>query len=364
MAIYFLIVFGVYFLMVVMLLAGWLVAPTASASKEIPSSVVSVLVPYRNEQENLVPLLESLKNQNYPEHQFEVILINDQSSDNSEAVVFKHIGSRVNFRAINADGLGKKQALIAGIQFAKGSILATTDADCVLPSDWILSIARSFETKGTMMSLGLVLLSGKSFWASLQRIEFYSVMGVTRSMLGWQQPILCNGANLAFRKQAFETVGGYSDNIHLASGDDEFLLRKVVDTFGNKAVQEHAAWVETKAQSTLYSFFQQRIRWASKWRHNSSLLSKSIAVFVFLLQVSWWPLLIYAAVQGDKLMHYLVAVKILMEFTFLFNVSSYFKRRFDNLAFLALQSIYSLYVIAVGLASWQKTFSWKERTVK
>lgn len=364
MAIYFLIVFGVYFLMMVILLAGWLVAPTASASKEIPASIISVLVPYRNEQDNLVPLLESLTNQNYPAHQFEVILINDHSSDNSEKVILQHIASGANFRMITSPASGKKQALTAGIQQAKGSIIATTDADCTLPHDWILSIARSFETKSTMMSVGLVVISGKSFWASLQRIELYSVMGVTRSMLGWQQPILCNGANLAFRKQAFETVGGYSDNIHLASGDDEFLLRKVVNTFGNKAVQEHAAGVETIAQSTLFSFFQQRIRWASKWRHNSSLLARLLAVFIFLVQVSWWPLVIYAFVQGDKLMQYLVAVKILMEFTFLFQVSTYFKRRFDNLAFLALQSIYSLYVITVALASWQKTFLWKERTVK
>jgi cellulose synthase/poly-beta-1,6-N-acetylglucosamine synthase-like glycosyltransferase len=200
------------------------------------------------------------------------------------------------------------------------------------------------------------------FFEDLQAIEFASLIGVSGATMAAGRPTMCNGANLAFRKAAFLAVDGYTGNLGIASGDDEFLMRKVFARYpqGLRYVANPAAVVTTQAASVLAIFFRQRVRWASKWRYNSSVLTRAVAVYVFLLQVAWL-IAFYLALAGYGVVWPVVlGLRAVLECFFLLPVCSVLGIRWRWPAFLALQILYPVYVIAVALVSLFYKPRWKE----
>ncbi len=363
MIVYFLIVFGIYFLVMIALITGWMLAAQEQKKSASTSTLmISVVVAYRNEENYVVDLLNSISTQNYPAEKFEVIFVNDHSSDQSYEKVEFEKPKVLNFSNLHLkDHAGKKQALKFGIARAKGTIIATTDADCTHAEDWLASINASFQKEQTQLSIGAVQMQGDTLWDKIQQMEFFSVMGVTLATFGLHHPIMCNGANLAFRKTAFDYVNGYDDNLHIASGDDEFLLRKVIERFGKSAIGQHSSVVATKTHVSLTDFLRQRTRWASKWKTNPSIYAGILALVMMGVQLLWWPLLFDFIKYGNPLVRSLVFMKIILEFFFLYNVSIYFHKRFNLLIFLLLQLIYAPYVIYVGIRSQFGGIEWKGR---
>ncbi|MGC4021809.1 MAG: glycosyltransferase family 2 protein, partial [Cyclobacteriaceae bacterium] len=186
-------------------------------------------------------------------------------------------------------GLGRKLLFPKGYQFPKEKSVATTDADCLVPVNWLERINDKFQSEQVNMVVGLVSIdSEKNIFSRLQSIEFASVIGTGIGTLGLGFPTMCNGANLSFRKKTFLAVNGYEGNEHVASGDDEFLMRKVNATFPNSIeALDSDSIVRTYPQPAASDFIQQRFRWASKWKVNSSFISKALAILIFLVQLSW-----------------------------------------------------------------------------
>jgi cellulose synthase/poly-beta-1,6-N-acetylglucosamine synthase-like glycosyltransferase len=206
-----------------------------------------------------------------------------------------------------------------------------------------------------------------SFFSKLQVIEFNSLIGSAAATLTLGFPTMCNGANLAYRKTTFVEVNGFDGNAHIASGDDEFLMRKVVKKFGAKSLRflkDSNAVVATNPQEAFKDFLTQRIRWASKWRHNSDDFTVVLSIFVLSFQFSWLIAIGSLFFQPwNNTILALVVVKVLTEGFLLFTISRFMRQKFYWDAFFVLQIVYPLYVIVVGIFSNVFRVSWKGRSI-
>lgn len=366
MLIYLILIFSIYFGFLLICIAGWQKytrqpKPQVLAKKEF----VSVVVAVRNEETSIPPLLSSLGFQNFPPSNFEIIFVNDHSTDQTARIISEWIKDNPQTQSyhIHSTGNGKKYALTEGIAIAKGEIILTTDADCVLPTDWISSMVKSFNGDTTMVVGRVKIQQERSLFSKLQALEFSSLMGSGISLLELGFPIMCNGASLAFRKNNFEAVKGYEDNLHIPSGDDEFLMRKLIKKFPNSIQSIHwPSEVATKSQPSLKSFIHQRLRWAGKWKANDSLIPKVLALFILIFQlasiVAIGLLFLGKNLVGVGL---LLGLKFLLEGYFLFNIGRTLHQRFSVPAFLILQLIYPLYVLIIGILSQLVDYEWKGR---
>ncbi|OGX85070.1 glycosyltransferase, partial [Hymenobacter glacialis] len=263
--------------------------PSANSSFFIPHSSLqfSLLIAARNEASSLPQLLRDLAAQTLPAAQFDVLIADDHSTDATAALVSaaaSETGFQLRLISLPAAETGKKAALQAALQVARAPWLVCTDADCRLGPGWLAAYAAllSRQPLANFIS-GPVLLTGPdSGFMTLMGLEFAGLVGVGAACLGRRKPTMCNGANLAYRRAAFEAVGGYADNAHLASGDDEFLLHKIHAAFPGTAhfLTDAAAIARTAAPTSLGALLRQRVRWASKWRHYQSAASRHLALLV------------------------------------------------------------------------------------
>lgn len=327
---------------------------------------VSVIVAARNEQDMIGNLLNDLRKNKHIN--FEVIIVDDHSEDRTTAIVQRFSGTDGRFRLIANNGQGKKAALTTGIGASSGSLILTIDADCRVGPDWIASMSAYFENGSTQLVLGPVRLNACSFFDFVQSVEFSSLIGSASAMAGWGIPILANGANLAFRKTAFESVHGYAGNQHVPSGDDEFLLRKIKNVYANgiEFANTRQSVVTTRANSSLKEFLHQRIRWAGKWRLHSDRLSQAVALFVFSFQaiVVSMPFLVAAKLLSLSTVIMLISSKVILEFLFLRLISHYLDAPWKLSAFWLLQLVYPYYVVFTGFLANFRSYEWKGRKIK
>jgi poly-beta-1,6-N-acetyl-D-glucosamine synthase len=362
------VVFALYIVLLLICIGGFYLAVHRSrqnSSDDGGTKEVTVIIPFRNESANLEPLISSLKRQNHP--QFNVFLIDDHSTDGSFELTQRLMGSDDRFHLFRSEGSGKKNALTLGIDAAATDIIVTSDADCLFGPEWLPSITRPFNRQDTRFVFGTVVYTSATFFQRLQQLEFSAVVGSGIAAAGLGRPVYCNGANLAFRKSAFSEVGGYTDNVGIPSGDDEFLLKKILRQYpkGIEFVPDQDAIVQTHPSVDLKTFFHQRLRWAGKWRYSEGVTSKAAALFVLVVQftvlLSLFSILL---TDADRTLAYLLGGKIVLEFVFLFVISQYSGNRFRFMDFVLLQLLFPLYVVVVGVLSNVLPYRWKGRTLK
>lgn len=328
---------------------------------------IAVIVPFRNEEQNIERLIQSLLSLNYPKDKLEIILINDHSSDQSVDVVNKINSPNIQLLNLMQQDKGKKKAITRGIEKAIAEIIVTTDADCVHHPDWLVSINSLFSGGQTQMVVGAVAMSyDSSFFSKLQAIEFSSLIGSGAALLQWNVPAMANGANLAFRKSAFHKVRGYEGNEHIASGDDEYLLRKIFNAFPGSVIfnSNPNSIVQTQSQPSMYSFLQQRLRWAGKWKYNPDMKAKLVAALVFIFQLAFIALIVITLINPSPSLRFIALAKIGIDGIFLWRVCGFLKSRFSFLAFVLLEFIYPVYVILIAVLSLFSNYSWKGRVVR
>jgi cellulose synthase/poly-beta-1,6-N-acetylglucosamine synthase-like glycosyltransferase len=270
-------------------------------------------------------------------------------------------------RVIQNTGEGKKWAITTGVKHSTGDIIVTTDADCVVSPQWLGAMARAFGDARTMFAFGAVRIAPcTSFFSAMQAIEFASLGGTSAATAALGMPTMCNGANLAYRKVAFEAVKGYEGNLQIPSGDDEFLMRKIKAQYPHsiRFVAQEAAVVSTAPQPGLSSFFSQRLRWAAKWRHNTSAYTVVLAIFIFCCQLAVLVCLVRVATRFTYTTLILLLLKALLEAVFLSGVCRFLKMPFHLPAFVTLQFLYPLYAISVGVASNVMSYRWKGRPTR
>lgn len=362
-----LLLFTSYAAVVLLLLKGWQKAKERyPVSNRDARQILSVIIPVRNEEATIDRLLNDLIIQSYPKDKFEIIIVNDHSEDNTIQVVKKKIGSSANLKIVANEGQGKKLAITTGISLSKGEIIVTTDADCRVGMNWLETIDKSFFNEKVKMIFGAVKIqTDGSLFYKLQAIEFTSLIGSGAATMAMGIPTMCNGANLAFRKDVFFEVIGYEGNTQIASGDDEFLMRKISRKYphGIHFNNSQENIVSTNPQPTLIEFIDQRLRWAGKWRYHDDGKSKLVALYVFLFHLSVLALPVLVILDYLSLSSALLFLlgKAILEFMFLWHVTTWLKVKWNWPAFILLQLIHSFYVVTIGVVANFAKPLWKGR---
>jgi len=353
------IVLGIGYLGITLALKNaWQAIPNRKTSEDfLPKTSISVIVAAKNESGNIGLLIRHLLAQNYPKELVEFIIVNDHSTDDTLAQISK-IDLPRNFIVLNADKhTGKKAAVTQGIASAKGELIVTTDADCIMDALWLLSIAWLYEIQQPkFIASPVIFYQENNFLEKFQSLDFLGMMLITGAGIGSNKFYMANGANMAFPKAMFDAVNGYEGNRHIASGDDMFLVSKIAQQFP-KGIQFNKnldAIVRTKATSTWADFFRQRIRWGSKNTASKDGVLKLILGWVFFTSVwivffpcmKFWVIVLLLKMVGD--------------FVLLRKASEYFGRKELMRLFLPAFVVHIIYIAGIGLVSlfWKKV-KWK-----
>ena len=331
---------------------------------------ITVLIPVRNEAANLPYLLADLTAQTYTN--FSVIIADDASTDATAALANGYVPVApysLTVFTLNDDpavASPKKRAIAQSITQATGTLIVTTDGDCRVGPNWLASLARFYQQTGAKLISGPVTFTTeRTVFGSLQTVEFASLIGAGAATLAMGKPTMCNGANLCYEKAAYEAVSGFAGIDHVASGDDELLMHKIAARYPKDVhfLKNRDAIVETAAHQSLGTFYQQRKRWAGKWRAYSSLFPTVLAVFIFLsnlipvVALGYW---LAGWLPGSVTLG-IMALKLVPEFVYLRSVLVFLRKQ-PAVGWIPLtQLIYPVYVLFFGLAAQQPGIVWKGR---
>ncbi len=357
---------------------GWKHLPTWEVPPDfMPKTSITVLIPARNEADNIAPCLDSIFQQDYPDLLFEVIVLDDYSTDSTAAMVqsFHHANLKLlslsDFLQENETQSYKKKAIEIGIAHAKGSLMVTTDADCVVPKNWLALIASFYELKKfKFIAAPVNFYHEKNALERFQSLDFMGMMGIAGGGIQRRFMRMCNGANLAYEKQLFYEVDGFNGINHLASGDDMLLMQKVASAYPESVgyLKNKAATVRTYAKPDWRSFLNQRIRWSTKSSSYRERLVTFILALVFFFCVNLVAsllLLPFTQFQGWYLLLLGLLTKAIMDFIFLYQMSRFFDRTQLMRYFLPSFFLHIIYISVVGfLAASTKKYEWKGRKVQ
>jgi cellulose synthase/poly-beta-1,6-N-acetylglucosamine synthase-like glycosyltransferase len=364
----FLSILGVWYFFVFLLYRNaWQNIPNAIDKNDKDS--VSVIVACRNEQDNIANLIQQIRMQNFDKNRFELIVVNDHSTDETVSILEKEaaIWNKLKIVCLGEGEEGKKTAIEKGISFAKGDIIVCTDADCSVTENWITTITAYFSDEKIKMVSAPVLFKNKKgiFW-ELQSLEFLSLIGSGAAAIGRGKSIFCNGANFAYRRSVFAEVNSFDNNI--ASGDDVFLMHKVKQKYANGIAfaKQKEAIVITSSQPNILALINQRKRWTAKSSYYKDWDTIAISILVFLMNISITTLFVLSLFNMQWLEFFLTLflVKYIADYLFLTPILKFFKKR--NLAFwiLPFEIFYCFYIILIVILSFTSSFEWKGRIHK
>lgn len=368
---------ALYFLMVMYFFAGWLrlKKPQPEALKNLP--FVSVVIPTRNESENIKACLESIYKQNYPRELFEVIVIDDYSTD--PTIRFAREVEEKSLQVFDLQQyLGrpgeyvpnKKKAIALGVKNAQGTLIITTDGDCTMGENWLRSMVNCYRQNNLKLLTGPVMMKPARFPLEIfQQLDVINLLGITGATIRNGNPTMCNGANLMYAKETFLEVEGFKGNHDVPTGDDIFLMKKITakhpDSMG--FAKDFDACVFTKPENGLSAFLSQRVRWISKSTGFSDTKITLQLIFAYcfnllivvtalaLLQpteMNWLPL----AVAGGT--------KLFADLLFNIPLLVFFRKLILLLLFPVIEVGHVLYVVIIGVLSLTGKYRWKDRMIK
>ena len=336
----------------------------------------SIIIPARNEALFIEDCLNRIKAQNYPANLFEVIIVNDHSSDETGAIVQQMQTSFAALQLINlSDHVSgninayKKRAIEIAAAASKGDWIVTTDADCEVLPNWLLNFDQFIQEKNPVLVAAPVMFSNSRSWLGLfQLLDFMSLQGITAAAVAAGYHSMCNGANLAYSKKAFYAVGQFKGIDQLASGDDMFLMYKIKKQFPGRLefLFSDDMIVTTAPMPDWKSFFNQRIRWASK----ADSYSERSIFWVLLLVYSFNAGLFIGLIVGIfvegiyPLILYIILLKTIVEMIFLYPVARFFEQGSALCVFPLMQPFHIVYTVVAGWLGKFGTYQWKGRTVK
>ena len=364
------VVLGIYVVFILQLIFGFDKVKSFVRTDEKPVTKFSIIVPFRNEEKNLPKLLKSISKLNYPKDLFEIIMVDDFSTDASERVYIKwrmengliETTLLENLRLSNSP---KKDAISRAIPILKHEWVVTTDADCVVNKNWLLTLDNFIQKNNAEMVVGAVVYKTKNNWFhQFQQLDLLSLQGTTIGSFGIRKPFMCNGANFAYTKKLFNEIGGFGGNNKMASGDDVFLLQKALKKHADKVhyLKNTDTIVKTKPENDLYKLFMQRVRWASKTTGYSGYYSKSLAVVVLAMNLGlvcclWF--MVYGLLSW-KTFIIIFSIKYFVDYLLLLKSNQYLRK--GKFIFpLASSLVYPFFCSLVGIYSLFGSFSWKGR---
>ncbi len=372
-----------YVLLLVFYRNAWISIPqpTFPGRDNIELPFISVIVPARNEERNIEHCLNSLVLQDYPKQLFEIIVVDDHSNDKTVAIVefVRETNLAVHLVKLSEYTRGarinsyKKKAIATGIGYAKGVLIATTDADCIVPEKWLRTIGNCYLSYRPAMIAAPVRFDippARNFLERLffifQSLDFMTLQGITGAAIHRKIHYMANGANLAYTKAVFESVQGFEGIDNIASGDDMLLMEKIGFINNIRYLKSKEAIVSTYPEPTLQKFLNQRIRWAGKSSAYSDKKIKLVLALVYLANV-WLVATAAGALFFEISLFYfliLFLVKLIADLVFQFPVGKFFGQRKLVWWLILLEPFHIIYIIIAGCLGAFGSYSWKGRKVK
>lgn len=349
--------------------------------EDLPSKThFSVIIPFRNEAKHLPDLLKSIKNLNYSKQLFEVIFVDDDSEDNSVDIIKKFIHNKqIGFDCAQPDihiipnerktNSPKKDAITSAINKSNHQWIITTDADCILPKYWLDSFDEFIQKSNTKCIAGPITYEdNNSFLNRFQILDLLSLQGATIGGFGIKKPFLCNGANFGYQKELFKALNGFDGNNQIASGDDIFLLEKIMKKYPKQLhyLKCEQAIVKTQSQSSWSHLFSQRIRWAAKTSAYNNWFGKLTGMLVLLMNalVIAISLLALIGIFNYKTLLYILIIKFNIDFYLIYQSATFFNQKQILRTFVFAFMLYPFFSVYVAFISVFKGYKWKGRAFK
>lgn len=368
-----------FYISIILLYRNWFLKlkPFILDSNLTPITAFSVLVSARNEEENIEHCIRSIYSQEYPTKLFEVIIINDHSTDKTAVIVQSLQQQYASLKLIqlqdvlNGEILNayKKKAIATAIEQAKGDWIVTTDADCIIGNQWLKLYDHYIQQNNVVFIASPVLYENTGKVSSIfQCLDFISLQAITAASVSAGFHSMCNGANLAYQKKAFHAVNGFKDIEAKASGDDMLLMHKIKNSFTGKVgmLFSQEAIVKTYPMPNWKSFINQRIRWASKASYFSDARILSVLILLYLFNVSLF-ILPFAGIININFLFFWMLIIIIKTFTELLLMkpaAKFFKQEKLLQWFWLMQPIHILYIVVAGFMGMVGSYEWKGRNVK
>ncbi|HEY4628222.1 MAG TPA: glycosyltransferase [Flavobacterium sp.] len=352
-----------YCLAIIVLIYGFTKVNAIDYIGLTPKTKFSIIVPFRNEAKNLPVLLESLSKLNYPTELFEVILVDDDSDE-----VFSVQCSVFSVQIINnvrVSNSPKKDAIVTAMQFVNTDWIITTDADCRVYKNWLLTLDNYIQLHDVAMIAGAVTYDcSNSFLHEFQQLDLASLQGATIGSFGIKRGFMCNGANFAYTKSFFQELNGFNGNDTIASGDDIFLLQKAVTQFPEKVhyLKSENNIVITKPMNDWKSLFYQRVRWASKTSSYQSQFGKRLGLLVFMGNLSLVLAFILSVLGLFPFLNIflLFALKFAVDAVLIYKSQRFLTK--TKMSYLIPSSLlYPFFSVSVALYSLFGKYEWKGR---
>ncbi len=349
---------------------GWFALNKNIAGNAFADDVsVSVVIAVRNESANIQNILNLIVNQDYNSNFFDIIIINDHSTDNTLQLINNYIteNTQEKIKVIEAIGNGKKNALREGISISTAELIVTTDGDCTVKPGWLKSIVNYYNSTNYKVILGPVVYENEeSIIQKFFSLDFVSLVASGAGSCGAGLPLMGNGANIAFKRDAYIATMNEGNNEKYASGDDVFLIHNVTKEYGAKSIgflRNSNAIVSTLPPQNIKQFIKQRSRWASKTTGYRLAWPITVALTVFLFNLFLFAMLIGSFFFTWLLPIYflIIITKFLIDLPLVFNFLSFTKKTNLSSLFFILELIYPAYIVIAAVASTIFSFEWKGR---
>jgi len=365
------IILVLYFLLMLAFIIGFDKVENFKSPTLSPKTKFSIIVPFRNEVDSLKSLLESISMMNYPSELFEIWFIDDDSNDNSVMIIENFIreNKKLHIKVLankHKSDSPKKDAIYTAIVKANFEWMITTDADCIIPKNW-LNIFDAYIQKhqSKLIAAPVTYQTQRTLLEQFQLLDFLSLQASTIGSFGIHKPFLCNGANLCYEKKAFMKVNGFEGNENIASGDDVFLLQKMVKKYPDKVhfLKSKEAIVKTNPQKSLKDLLSQRIRWAAKTTAYKSNFAKFVGITVLLMNLMVVLTLITAMFNllQWKLAFIIIIIKFILDYILLNKIYRFYNQKFLFQYYLIGGFLYPFFSLFVAIVSFRTTYHWKGR---
>ena len=351
-------------------------SPFQITNKYTPSTQFTVIIPARNEADNIQNCLSSVLQQNYPSHLFEVIVVNDHSTDNTASIVASlqmhhsnlHLINLIDHIEPNSLNAYKKKAIEIAVSKSKGNWIVTTDADCLVQNNWLQNFDAYIQANNVVFVAAPVqFINDGQFLSIFQVLDFMSLQGITAAAVSAGKHAMCNGANLAYAKKAFYAVGEFKGIDTIASGDDMLLMQKMNVQYPQQLgfLFSKEAVVSTQPMPNWNRFLNQRIRWASKADQYHDKRIFPILLLVYLVNFFLLAVLVanLFSIEHWKDSLLLLLLKTVVELSFMYPVSTFFGQEKTLLWFPISQPFHIVYTVVAGWLGKFGTYQWKGRKV-
>ena len=322
---------------------------------------LSIIIPTLNEEKNIKNIIFDLKQQSYPTNLFEIIIIDDNSKDNTIEIIKSFQKDIKNLKLFSSNDEKnsklnfKKKPLNVGINNARGEIILLTDADCRISPKWIKTMSSYFTDEVGFVIGHSQLKTFNTNQEKFEALDFLLLSSAGRSSSQFNLPLACTGQNIAYRKQAFNDVNGFNDFADALGGDDTFLMELIKKKTNWKIVYavDKNSYVKTNPCNNWNELFSQRKRWASDvlFFKNENPFFFIMMLITFFSNLILLILFLSAFINSDYilLLFYVTFVKMLVEFILTLKATSLFQLKGLRSCFLFWFFLQIPYVIYMSI---------------